>query len=200
MLKLPDQIQIKDVQTDSFRDAAIVKLRRQLAQREIDGRWWRGINWIADPEKEEDSDWPWDRIVREVEKDQFAECVGVRLADGSIQGAIRYRLDGKSWTKPTSASVKVEFLATAPRNRDWLTSAPEFSGVGTALLFRAVCHSWLLGFQGRVVLEAIPAQNTLEFYDNRGFRRVTELEDGTIGCELEPLDARQWLIRNGVST
>jgi hypothetical protein len=107
-----------------------------------------------------------------------------------------YRLDAKSFIDTSFGAVNIEALATAPRNRPRLVQNPLYRGVGCGLLLRAVCHSYLLGFGGRVNLLAFDRPETVEFYQSRGFQIVPLEEDGPF-LEVTPEQAVVWLKREG---
>lgn len=200
MLKLPDQIQIKNLLNGEMCDARIVKLTRDLAQTHVDGVWWNIGGSKQVRSEEDDHSWKWAKVVGEHRANSFVQVAGVQTIEGTIEGAICYRLDGKSLMEPTSKAVYVVGLASAPHNRSWLCNSPHYRGVGDALLFRAVCHSWLLGFKGRAVLVSFSSPRTVNFYEKRRLRRVSTNDDGTIEFELEPEIAKQWLRSRGVLT
>ena len=64
---------------------------------------------------------------------------------------------------------------------------------------RAVIHSHLLGFEGRVNLLAFNDQKLISFYLNRGFTIVGHDEDDEKlpRLELTPDAARRWLGEEG---
>ena len=109
-----------------------------------------------------------------------------------------YLINGKSLLNSDASTVFIDYLAAAPRNREWLVDNPQYRGVGTALVFYAVCHSWLLGLNGRVTLVSLPSERTRKFYAQRSFTKVSESDDGIIEFELEPEAAQRWLKDMGV--
>jgi hypothetical protein len=130
-----------------------------------------------------------------VRNNKWYETTAIQTAGGVIQGAIQYRIDGRSFVSAEGV-VSVEGLATAPWNRPWLVSRPQFRGVGEGLLIRAALHSYLLGFDGRVNLIAFDDARTLEFYQGRGFSLIGH-EQGFPLLEIMPDAATAWLQEEG---
>ena len=122
-----------------------------------------------------------------------------RLPDGgrrtSRRGGIPNRLPFP--TCPRGGCVYVDRIAVAPRNRSWLVSEPLYKGVGVALLLRAICHSYILGLEGRVSLISLPSERTRQFYERRGFTRLGEDDDGMVEYEMDDEVAQRWLQQAG---
>lgn len=53
------------------------------------------------------------------------------------------------------------------------------------------------GFGGIVSLDADPKPKTLEFYENRGFKRATQIHEDLIGYELTKQIAAKWIKERG---
>ena len=198
MFNLPDKVTLTDVVRKSECDASIVSLTREIAKHQMDAAWWQIGGSKSDRQKEGDHAWSWTKIVGEVRQDRFANLVAVQTPDGEIQGAIKYLFDGESLLQPGEPSIFVEYLAAAPQNREWLVNPPKYRGVGTALVFYAVCDSWISGRQGRVTLVSLSSEKTREFYTRRGFSEVSTLEDGNVEFEMTSIAAERWLRQRGM--
>lgn len=198
MFNLPDKVTLTDVVRKSECDASIVSLTREIAKHQMDAAWWQIGGSKSDRQKEGDHAWSWTKIVGEVRQDRFAKLVAVQTPDGEIQGAIKYLFDGESLLQPGEPSIFVEYLAAAPQNREWLVNPPKYRGVGTALVFYAVCDSWISGRQGRVTLVSLSSEKTREFYTRRGFSEVSTLEDGNVEFEMTSIAAERWLRQRGM--
>lgn len=194
---LPDKVDLLLDSSGTIVAAIIVRLTRELAQRQIDGQWWKlpGVSKVVRKE-ENDYHWRWAKEIGELRKKRWHEAFAVQTEDGCVQGAIIYRLDCKSFIDDQFGTVNVRALATAPRNRPWLVEAPLYRGVGESLLLRAVGHSYLLGLNGRVSLVAFGDKRTLDFYRHRGFTDAGD-EDGLPRLELLPEAAQTWLREEG---
>ena len=198
MFNLPDKVTLTDVVRKCVCDASIVSVTRDIAKHQMDAAWWQIGGSKSDRQKEGDHAWSWTKIVGEVRQDRFANLVAVQTPDGEIQGAIKYLFDGESLLEPGEPSIFVEYLAAAPQNRDWLVNPPKYRGVGTALVFYAVCDSWISGRQGRVTLVSLSSEKTREFYTRRGFSEVSTLEDGNVEFEMTSIAAERWLRQRGM--
>ena len=198
MFNLPDKVTLTDVVRKCVCDASIVSVTREIAKHQMDAAWWQIGGSKSDRQKEGDHAWSWTRIVGEVRQDRFAKLVAVQTPDGEIQGAIKYLFDGESLLEPGEPSIFVEYLAAAPQNREWLVNPPKYRGVGTALVFYAVCDSWISGRQGRVTLVSLSSEKTREFYTRRGFSEVSTLEDGNVEFEMTSIAAERWLRQRGM--
>jgi hypothetical protein len=125
-----------------------VKLTLELAQAQIDGQWWASLGVPKNVrEKESDYAWRWAKRLGELKNDRWHEAVAIQTDDGKNQGAMLWS-NTKSFMDEGNGAIYIEALATAPRNRAWLVSSPRYRGVGTALVLRAVSHSYLLGLKG----------------------------------------------------
>lgn len=200
MLELPDQVSLYDTDNACVCDATIVILDRTLAQLAVDAAWWQIGGSKSLRKNEGDHKWKWTAIVGESRSDPFFEACAVQTPDGGVQGAMSYFTNGISLLEMGQSSVFVAHIATAPRNRFWLVDSPKYRGVGSVLLFRAVCHSWILGLLGRVTLVSLPDERTRNFYERRSFTQISAEADGTIEYELEPDAAERWLRERGFLT
>lgn len=198
---LPCPVELLAMSSGKTISATLVRLTRQLAKLEIDSRWWV-LPEVSKSRRavEIDNGWLWAGKVGELSTDRWHEMAAVQTADGRVQGAIYYRFDTTSFIDEELGAVYVENLATAPRNRQNLVEAPQYRGVGCALLLRAVIHSYELGFEGRVNLQAIDDPDRIAFYENRGFQVVGDEgtgENRLVMMELTPEAAAVWLAKEG---
>src|SRR5262245_58933842 len=110
--------------------AKLVKLTRDLAQREIDAKWWvLPAESKSRRELEGDHSWKWSKIIGELRNNRWCETFAVQTDDDEVQGAILYRLNTRSFVNKNEGAIYVEGLATAPRNRPWLVDFPVYRGV-----------------------------------------------------------------------
>lgn len=193
MFELPDIPKLLDVAKNDVIESTIQPMTPEMALEGIRQDWWANP---SDPAKrEEDYPWAWDKIAENNSETDEHECVVLITNDGKVQGACVYNIHHMSLTQENQFAVCLILLATAPWNRPWLIERPEFRGVGSALLFRAVCHSHLLGLKGRVVLEALNTERVTSFYENRGFEKLDETENATIWMEIPEYTAKLWIDR-----
>lgn len=198
MNELPTTITLLDQRSGERCDADIIVLTRDLAAKGIDGQWWRLEGPLqARRQDEGDHHWVWRKLVGEHRNQLAWHFIACQTPGGAIQGAAGYRIDYRSFLVPGTGSVYVDRLAVAPRNRAWLVKEPLYRGIGVELLLRVVCHSYILGLGGRVSLVSLPSERTRQFYDRRGFTRVSEDADGMIEYELEADKAQRWLQQAG---
>jgi len=198
MHELPSVIRLLDCWTGEECEARLVELTRKLAAAKIDGTWWK-LKGVTKNKREREGDhhWVWRKLVGEHRNDLAWEFVAVQTKDDEIQGAIGYRIDAKSFLDAASTTVYVDRIAAAPRNRPWLMANPRCRGVGSGLLLRAVCHSYILGLAGRVSLASLPSERTRAFYDRKGFIITGEDEHGLVRYELSAEAAQRWLQQEG---
>lgn len=194
---LPETIQLSATSSNATCIASLVQLTRDLAQIKIDATWWAlpGVSKTL-RQQENDHTWQWAKRIGELRNNRWHEAVAVTTEDTEVQGAILYQFNATSFVDASKPAVFVEALATAPRNRPWLVGHANYSGIGTGLLFRAVCHSYLQGYEGRVNLMAFDDSRTLAFYEHRGFEVVGH-EEGLPLLELSQETAYTWLRKDG---
>lgn len=197
MENLPDKVELTRAADDAPISANLVTLSRSLAHAQIDSKWWELPGVSRDERRaENDYHWRWAKRLGELKNDRWHEAAAVQTDDGDIQGAILYWINGVSYVDKDKGAVSVEAIATAPRNRAWLVDSPVYRGVGERLLLRAVAHSYLLGFAGRVNLVAFDDAKTVSFYLNRRFEAVG-YEDELPRLELSPEAAANWVREKG---
>lgn len=197
MIELPDSIHVDDLHSATSVDAQIVELSRSLAQKQVDGKWWAltGVS-RSMRENEDDHHWKWAKLVGEHRNDLKWESAAVLLGDGSVEGAMQYRIDALSFKEANAPAIFVDRLATAPHNRPWLVQQPHYRGIGEGLLLLAVVHSYVLGFDGCATLLSFDTPKTTGFYAKRGFETVGT-EEGLVMMELTPKSARSFLVAQG---
>lgn len=188
--ELPFPITLRRCDDGRTVGAHIVKLTRTLAKTKVRAEWWTRLGVpTARRHEEEDHHWNWVAEVGKYHNHGAVESVAVQTADGAVQAAMIYRLDGASIIASGAGAVYVHWLATAPRNRGWLVEKPLCRGAGTALILWAAYHSYSRGLGGRLVLAALPSERTIRFYESLGFKATTAEEDDMVVYELEPKDA-----------
>jgi len=193
-------IQILRASDNQSIDAEIIRLTTDIARENIDKVWWELPTVSAeDMNAEGDFHWDWERIVRIYGGKVLHECVAVLSREGNLEGAMIYHFNAKSKLDPTSGSVYVERLSSAPHNRNWLVNTPFYKGIGTVLLYWAVTESYNAGLRGRVSLESLPTPSTVQFYENKGFVRtdLTQPTSGLVDYELPESAALAWLKEKG---
>jgi GNAT superfamily N-acetyltransferase len=180
-------------------NASIVRLTRDLAQTQIDGKWW-ALEDVPQSERkyEIDRKWKWAKEVGSHRNQLVWDAVGVICSEDFVEGAMIYRVDAKSLLDVGEGAIYVELIASAPRNRPWLVTAPLYKGVGSALLLWAVSESYRLGLGGRVWLESTQTPSTLRFYERRGFVRIEEIDDEVARFEISRKRAEKWLREEGL--
>ncbi len=187
------QIKLWRIDKNDFVDASLIELTRNIAQTEIDAKWWQLPDVPTSKRKaENDNHWNWTRNVGSHRNQILWECVAVLSVEEKIEGAMIMRFDLKSRLEENQGCVYIDYLATAPRNRAWLVENPVYKGVGTELVYWAVRQSFAAGFNGRVSLDADPKPETLEFYQSRGFIAVEPFNEGLEGYELAADFAEEW--------
>lgn len=162
---------------------------------------WQPNNWWAEiiaPKVpisgEPDHHWDWAAVIStQVLNKPNCRSVCIKTPDGTIQGAMVYRIGAKSGLNPEKRVVYVDRLATAPRNRSNLVDSPRFSRVGECLLRYAMVESLAYGLGGG--LTVYPIAN-IRFYERQGLVRTEEYNKDydTFMYEL-PVEAAQETLR-----
>jgi hypothetical protein len=198
-VRILKHIQILRADNNQTVDAQVVTLTADLARKMIDGIWWNDSGLSAASQMERDSHWIWEDIVMDYSNNNLHECIAILSQEQYLEGAMAYRLDAKSKIEIGKGSVYVGWLATAPRNRNWLTNNPFHKGIGTVLLYSAVIESYQSGLGGRISLQSLPTSSTVQFYENKGFVRTdwTQATTGLIDYELPKSAAITWLKKQG---
>lgn len=180
--------------------ADLISVNRETAEQGIDNVWWCESGLSNSAQNEMDSHWSWARIAEEYSNDVLSECLAIESSSGELEGAVAFQVNAQSRLEPNAGCVYVGWLATAPRNRKWLTSSPVYKGIGTVLLFESLIESYRLGLKGRIALQSLPSANTLAFYEHKGFERTDLSQDGSnlIDYELPSERALEWLRSEGV--
>ncbi|NTG08851.1 hypothetical protein [Rhizobium rhizogenes] len=125
----------------------------------------------------EDAHWEWGQKMLIAEKDPLIYDIYVIECGFNTQAVMLVRKGGLKCIcrhpdeRPTSRLLYVDFLATAPWNRDKLVSDPTYSGCGRILISTAVDLSFEEENCGRIGLHSLPGAE--EFY--RGKVGMTDL-------------------------
>lgn len=105
----------------------------------------------------QDAHWDWakkiDLSVGRLDRVSFAV-----EAEGTTQGLMLVKTVGfaREQSQLNLPMIEIEFLATAPWNRNKFTPNPRFKGVGRLLLTAAISLSVHEEFKGRIGLHALP--------------------------------------------
>jgi hypothetical protein len=178
-----DSILLKSRETGGYVNASIIQLTRWRAYWGIQRRWEKYRGPFAETFRErEDLKWRWVTFVRKCRKNPAAQCAAAQTSDEMIQGAIIYRADGRSILEPDQGAVFVEYIATAPHNRDKYAKNPLYRGVGEGLILLAALQSYNWGSGGRIVLGSLPG--AVNFYKKQGFVETNQREDRIVYYEL----------------
>jgi hypothetical protein len=150
----------------------------------------------------EDHRWNWLEFFDKFGTKLGFQCLAVQTPDKRFQGAIVYRWNHQKSLLENGEVVFVEYIATAPQNRRGAFPKPRYNGVGTGLMFTAMRHSYELGFEGRIGLDAAPGTDE-EFYIPRfGFvdTGIMGQENGRVykRLELPSRSAKNFLRDNGL--
>ncbi len=105
----------------------------------------------------QDAHWDWRGLVSKRAGQLAYESFSVECG-GTTQGLMLTKATAFSRLKSQSGLdlVYVEYIATAPMNRQGFTKTPVYKGVGRILLVAAISLSQDLGFKGRIGLHALP--------------------------------------------
>ena len=194
------RIQILRADSNQTVDAEIIRLTTDVAREKIDKVWWKLPNVSAEDMNDEgDFYWDWERLVRFYSGKSLHECVAVLSQENYLEGAMVYQFNAKSKLEPNKESVYVGWLASAPRNRNWLVSQTFYKGVGTMLLYWALRESYDAGLGGRISLQSLSTPSTVQFYENKGLVRIdlTQPTNDLVDYELPESAALAWLQKQG---
>jgi hypothetical protein len=195
-VNLPERVTITDVRKNARVTANLVRLDRETAKLCIDQKWWEVEGVSAQRLREEiDYHWKWKVLISKYQNNPYVTNMAVVLEDGSVQGAMIYRVDGKSVLEPGKRTVLIDRVATAPKNRDGLIANPCYRGAGSGLLTFALCQSYVLGLQARVNLFAAGDE---QYYVDRGFVRTKIVHEEMALFELPSSVALERLTRKGM--
>jgi hypothetical protein len=112
-------------------------------------------------------EWDW-RKKHNVLCSSFSNESAAVMAAGVTQGMMIVDLDFRARIEEQARQhmVYVDFLEVAPWNRKTLTGGmPQYVGIGTLLIGKAIDRSLDLGFKGRIGLHSLPQSN--DFYANQ---------------------------------
>jgi GNAT superfamily N-acetyltransferase len=194
------RIQILRADSNQIVDAEIIRLTTDMAREKIDKVWWILSNVLAeDMNLEGDFHWDWERLARFYIDKSLHECVAVLSQENYLEGAMVYQFNAKSKLEPNKGIVYVGWLASAPRNRNWLVKQPFYKGVGTMLLYWAIRESYDAGLGGRISLQSLPTPSTVQFYKNKGLVRtdLSQPANDLVDYELPESAALTWLQKQG---
>lgn len=99
----------------------------------------------------------------------FAITRGVRLEGMMIANVHQYR--ARETSQAGQHLVYVDYVETAPWNREHVVATPEFGGVGSVFMHVAIQLSRDEGFRGRIGLHSLPQSEAF-------YRRIGMLEFG----------------------
>lgn len=187
------------IPSQTLKTADIVSLSPEIARDLIDSTWWENIS----PELmlfEMDNHWRWEEKIIKKKSNILYDFVAIRSDEAYLEGAMIYLRAVKSQLNSKNLCGWIDYLATAPRNREWLADSPLYKGIGTAFLYWAILRSYRTGLKGRIRLESLPSENTIKFYERKGFIKTNfpASEDGLISYELPEDAAMEILDRGGV--
>ena len=194
------RIQILRADSNQNIDAEIIRLTTDVAREKIDKVWWKLPSVSAEEMNDEgDFHWDWERLARIYSGKILHECVAVLSQENYLEGAMVYQFNAKSKLEPNKESVYVGWLASAPRNRNWLVNQTFYKGVGTMLLYWALRESYDAGLGGRISLQSLPTPRTVQFYENKGLVRtdLTQPTNDLVDYELPESAALAWLQKQG---
>lgn len=158
------------LESGKFHDAALFQGVDLATLQSIEADWTPMFDAAAAENRPEDAHWEWAaKALHALHNPLSYELFGIET-DGKTQGMM---LAVKGGTKcfsrhpehPRMPLVYVDFLATAPWNRQGLIATPTYKGVGRVLFMAAVSLSIKEEFTGRVALHSLPAAEA--FYRNR---------------------------------
>jgi GNAT superfamily N-acetyltransferase len=191
MVEPPVRVRLTDCRTGGVVTAQLVELTAKIAKTKVDAAWWRDLGVSKSRRRQEgDHGWKWADRIGAFRNVLAVESVAVQTADGDVQGAMIYRVDGGSVLAKGEGAVYVDRVAAAPRNREGLVAEPLYRGAGTSLIRWAAYHSHSLGLGGRLVLASLPNPDTISFYERLGFRATPAEEEDMVVYELEPPHAQ----------
>ena len=194
------RIQILRADSNQTVDAEIIRLTTGVAREKIDIVWWKLPSVPAeDMNNEGDFHWDWERLTRFYSGKSLHECVAILSQENYLEGAMVYQFNAKSKLEPDKGSVYIGWLASAPRNRNWLVNQPFYKSVGTMLLYWAIRESYDAGLGGRISLQSLPTPSTVQFYKNKGLVRtdLSQPANDLVDYELSESAALAWLQKQG---
>ena len=187
--------QILHAPTNQVKKCQVVVLTKDIASNKVDNVWW------SDPKTykemaEKDHHWMWQEFAAETDQSSEYESIALLSENDSVEAAMVYKLTDKFINDELSGYVA--FLATAPHNRKRVNDNILYKGCGSVLLYWAVRQSYNLGYGGKIRLESLKTEDTLEFYKKKGFRETGEiLNKNLIGFELDQKPAEEWMKKQG---
>lgn len=176
----------------------IVRLTKEMANDLIDKVWWENIPGEK-RDDEWDDHWVWTELIAERESDGAYEFLAIVSKENYVEGAMIYKSVIDSKLEGGSFCGYIDYIASAPRNRAWVVTNPVYGGVGTVLTYKAVKRSYESALGGKVFLQSLPRDRTMEFYRKIGFERTDLAQPLTdlISFELPEAKAKEWLEKQG---
>ena len=151
----------------------VVPMSPKKAGAMIDSRWWVSRS-LRESIPQPDRSWRWAKLMTDESQTPGMECWAVCLPKGDIAEGAMMLSEALSIRRPGEPALYIEYLATAPRNRDGLSPTPRFKGVGCLLLRHAVDRSIETGCGGSLLLSALPS--AYDWYIRRGFEDTSEVD------------------------
>jgi hypothetical protein len=134
----------------------------------------------------EDEHWNWRNKLVKTEFDSLSYEHFVIECDGRTQGLLQLNLTLHRSIKNSSLElVYVDYVSTAPWNRERIADPIEFRAVGTILIAQAIGSSINQGFKGRLGLHSLPS--AAGWYKKMGFTSYGK-DENAHGLEYFELD------------
>lgn len=101
-----------------------------------------------------DSCWNWEQIVHQHDPG-YTRHTFYLVCNNSVQGALHAKFPKQSQLSSDSELVYVDFIATAPWNRNIPGHPKQFSGIGTKLMIYVMQFSQSAGYSGIIGLHSL---------------------------------------------
>jgi GNAT superfamily N-acetyltransferase len=188
--------QITHIPTQEKKAAKIIELTYDIVDSKIMAGWWNNPK-TAIELNEKDSHWSWDKLAHSASVRSNYIAVGLLSEEDNIEAAMIYKLTDA--LKNGDLAGYIAFIATAPRNREHLNKDVLYKGCGSALMYWALRESYKIGYEGRIRLESLKTENTLNFYRSKGFDELgeNETDKNLIDFELGSDAASAWMKKQG---
>lgn len=187
------------VPTQTLKTADVFPLSEEIARDLIDNVWWEKISPTL-MALEMDNHWRWEEKIIKRKSNILYDFVAIESDEEYLEGAMIYLSGVESQLNAQNLCGWIDYLASAPRNREWLVDSPLYKGIGSAFLYWAILRSYRTGLKGRIRLESLPSENTIKFYERKGFVKTNfpASEEGLVSYELPENMAMEILLRGGV--
>lgn len=134
----------------------------------------------------EDEEWDWNGKVKSIQHESLSYLHYAIECEDLTQGMMQLNLtQHRSKANAALEVVYVEYLSTAPWNRETIKNPPSFRAVGTVLIAQAIGASIDQGFKGRLGLHSLPMAH--DWYVKLGFKNYGSDEDAK-GLDYFELD------------